>query len=73
MSADIVLGLFLNVLFWAVVVAVAVFAGNWWATTWFPGRGRRTRKRIRPSDGKDTSSGVTPAVEPEAERYRKAS
>jgi hypothetical protein len=73
MSTEIALGLFLNVLFWAAVVSVVVFAANWWATMWFPGRRRRVRKGIGPSRGKEAPSQVSPVEEPEAERYRKAS
>lgn len=72
MSADIALGLFLNVLFWGGVVIAAVFVVNWWATRWFPGRGKRSRKGIRHPRGRDASARVAPA-EPEEERYRKAS
>jgi hypothetical protein len=71
MSADIGLGLFLNILFWAAVVSAVVFAVNWWATMWFPGRRRRVRKGI--SRDKEAPSQVSPAEEPEAERHRKAS
>jgi hypothetical protein len=73
MSADIALGLFLNVLFWAAVVSVVVFAANWWATRWFPGRGRRARKGIRPPRGKEATPQTAPEEEPETRRYRKAS
>jgi hypothetical protein len=73
MRSEIVLGLFLNILFWAAVVFAVVFAVNWWATMWFPGRRRRVRKGIGPSRGKEAPSQVSPAEEPEAERYRKAS
>lgn len=72
MSADIALGLFLNVLFWAGVVTATVFVANWWATKWFPGRGKRAGKGIRRPRGREVSARAAPA-EPEEERYRKAS
>jgi hypothetical protein len=73
MSADIALGLFLNVLFWAAVVSAAVIVANWWGTRWFPGRGKRARKGIRHPHGQDASAKAAPAEEPKADRYRKAS
>jgi hypothetical protein len=73
MSADIALGLFLNVLFWAAVVSVVVFAANWWATRWFPGRRRKVRKGIGHPLAKEGSPQASPAEEPVSDRYRKAS
>ena len=72
MGADIALGLFLNVLFWAAVVSAAVIVANWWGTRWFPGRGKRAGKGIRRPRGREVSARVAPA-EPEEKRYRKAS
>jgi hypothetical protein len=73
MSAEIALGLFLNILFWAAVVSAVVFAANLLFTTWFPGRRRRARKGIGYPHGKEASSQAALAEEPEAKRYRKAS
>jgi hypothetical protein len=73
MSADIALGLLLNVLFWAVVVAAAVFLANWWGARWFPGRGKRARKGNRPPRGREAATPVAAEEEPGPERYRKAS
>jgi hypothetical protein len=60
---EIVLGLFLNVLFWAIVVSVVVIAFVWYGAGWFPDRRRR---------GKKASSQPSLTDETKAERYRKA-
>jgi hypothetical protein len=73
MSAEIALGLFLNILFWAAMVFVVVFVANRLATMWFPGRRRRARKEIGHPRGKEAPSHASLAEEREAERYRKAS
>jgi hypothetical protein len=73
MSGEIGLGLFLNVLFWAAMVAALVFACAWTAAYWFPGTARKLRKSGRPKGGRDASPHPSPAEEPPGERLRKAS
>jgi hypothetical protein len=61
---EILLGLFMNVLFWAVVFSVVVIAFVAYGAGWFPGRRQR---------GKEASSQTSLTEETEAERHRKAS
>jgi hypothetical protein len=61
---EIVLGLFLNVLFWAVVVSVVVIAFVWYGTGWFPGGKKR---------GKKASSHDSLTAETKAKRNRRPS
>lgn len=70
---EIALGLFLNVLFWVVVVSVVVFALAWYGAMWFPGRRQRARKGIVHPRGKKASSQASLTEETEVERHRKAS
>jgi NhaP-type Na+/H+ or K+/H+ antiporter len=60
---EIALGLFLNVLFWAVVVSVVVIAFVRYGAVLFPGRRRR---------GKKASSQASLTEKTEAERHGKA-
>jgi hypothetical protein len=62
-GAEIALGLFLNVLFWAVVVSVVVIAFVLHGAGFFPGRRRR---------GKKASSQASLTEKTEAERHGKA-
>jgi len=61
---EIALGLFLNVLFWAVVVSVVVIAFVWYGTGWFPGGKKR---------GKEASSQDSLTEETKAKKHRRAS
>lgn len=61
---EILLGLFMNVLFWAVVVSVVVIAFVWYGKGWFPGGRQR---------GKEASSQISLTEETETERHRKTS
>ena len=61
---EILLGLFMNVIFWAVVVSVVVIAFVAFGAGWFPTR------RIR---GKEVSSQASLTEETEEERHRKTS
>jgi hypothetical protein len=60
---EIALGLFLNVLFWAVVVSVVVIAFVLYGGRLFPSRRRRGRKSL---------SKASLTVKTEAERQKKA-
>src|SRR5512141_144701 len=59
---EILLGLFLNVIFWAIVVSVVVIAFVAYGAGWFPTRWKR---------GKEASSQASLTEETETERHRK--
>jgi len=68
-------GLFLNVLFWVVMVSVAVYLLTWLGAKFFPvstQRWRRVREGIGRPRGKEASSQASPTEETEKERHRKA-
>jgi hypothetical protein len=71
---EIVWGLFLNVLFWVVVVSVSVCLLTWLGAKFFPvttQRWRRVRGKIGYPRGKEASSQASLAEETEEERHRK--
>jgi len=74
---EIAVGLLLNVLFWVVVVSVAVFLLNWLGAKLFPvirQRWLRVRKEISHPRSKEASSRASFAEEEETKKqqHRKA-
>jgi hypothetical protein len=74
---EIAVGLLLNVLFWVVVVSVAVFLLSWLGAALFPvtrQRWLRVRKEIRHPGSKEASLRVsfTEEEETKKKRHRKA-
>jgi uncharacterized protein HemY len=71
---EIAVGLILNVLFWVVVVTVAVYLLTWLGAKLFPvstQRWHRVREGIRHPRGKEASSQASLTEETEEERHRK--
>jgi hypothetical protein len=72
---EIAVGLLLNVLFWVVVVSVAVFLLTWLGAQLFPvtrERWLRVRKEISHPRSKDASSQASLTEETKEKRHRKA-